>query len=67
VEFFEDDHVELYHLGEDVREDRDLTNHRPEKVAELRQRLLEWRDDVGASLPAENPDYESWPDRAGFD
>ncbi|WP_264556851.1 sulfatase [Halocatena marina] len=67
VEFFEDDHVELYHLGEDVREQRNLADHRSEKVDELRRRLREWRDDVDASLPTENPEYETWTDRAGFD
>ncbi|WP_276256546.1 sulfatase [Halomontanus rarus] len=67
VEFFEDDHVELYHLGEDVREACDLAAHRPNEVADLHDRLREWREDVGAKLPAENPDYEPWPDRAGFD
>jgi arylsulfatase A-like enzyme len=67
VEFFEDDHVELYHLGEDIREERDLAAHRPEKVADLRDRLETWREDVGARLPADNPDYQSWTDRAGFD
>jgi arylsulfatase A-like enzyme len=66
VEFFEDDHVELYHLGEDVREEHDLSDHRQEKVAELRARLEEWRDRVDADYPTENPAFEAWDDRAGF-
>ena len=67
IEFFEDGSVELYHLGEDVSEDRDLSEHRPDVVAELRARLRTWREEVGAELPAENPDYEPWKDRAGRD
>ena len=65
IEFFETDGVELYHLGEDVREEHDLSDHRPEKVRELRDRLHEWQEDVDADFPADNPDYEPWPDRAG--
>ena len=67
IEFFETDGVELYHLGEDVREERDLSEHRPEKVQKLRERLHDWQEKVGARFPAENPDYEPWPDRAGVE
>jgi arylsulfatase A-like enzyme len=65
VEFFEDDHVELYDLAADVREETDLSEHRPDLVADLRGDLADWRDEVGALLPEENPDFEDWPDRAG--
>jgi len=65
VEFFEDDHVELYHLPMDVGEDRDLRDHRSDIARELRERLHDWQDEVDARYPAENPDYEPWPDRAG--
>lgn len=67
IEFFEDDGVELYHLDEDVSEEHDLSEQRPEIVAELRGRLRTWREEVGAELPVENPDYEHWEDRAGRD
>jgi arylsulfatase A-like enzyme len=36
LEYFEDDHVELYHLSEDVGERRDLAAERPEKANQLR-------------------------------
>jgi arylsulfatase A-like enzyme len=65
VEFFEDGHTELYHLGEDLREEHDLRDHRPEKAAELHERLTAWQDDVGARFPESNPEYEPWPERAG--
>jgi arylsulfatase A-like enzyme len=64
VEFFEDDRTELYHLGEDVGEARDLSDHRSEKADELHDRLRAWQADVGARFPEENPDFEAWPDRA---
>jgi arylsulfatase A-like enzyme len=58
IEFFEDDHVELYHLHEDPEEKRDLAATMPERVRELRQRLHTWRGQVGAQLPSPNPDYD---------
>jgi arylsulfatase A-like enzyme len=65
VEFFETDAAELYHLGEDVREARDLSDHRPEKTAALRERLRAWQEAVDARVPEANADFEPWPDRAG--
>ncbi|MEF8851758.1 MAG: sulfatase [Haloarculaceae archaeon] len=67
VEFFETGHVELYDLDRDVREDHDVSDYRPEKADELLATLREWREDVGARLPEENPEYEPWLDRAGPD
>jgi arylsulfatase A-like enzyme len=66
IEFFEDDHAELYHLAEDVREAHDLSEHRPERTAALRERLHEWQDAVGARFPEANPDFEPWDDRSGY-
>jgi len=65
IEFFETDDVALYDLGADVRERNDLSDHRPELVDDLRERLHQWQDEVGAQFPDENPEYERWPDRAG--
>jgi len=58
VEFFEDSHVELYNLKDDVGESKDLATEMPEKARELRKKLAEWRTAVGAQMPAPNPTYE---------
>lgn len=58
VEFFEDNHVELYNLKDDVGETRDLATEMPEKAAELRRILGGWRASVGAQMPTPNPDYD---------
>jgi arylsulfatase A-like enzyme len=55
IEFFEDDKLELYDLGEDVGETTDLAGRMPEKVKELHERLLAWREQVDAKLPRSNP------------
>ena len=58
IEWFEDDRVELYDLAADPGETYDLSAAMPEAVAELRERLREWRQEVGAGMPSPNPDYE---------
>ncbi len=59
VEFFNDMHVELYNLREDIGEQRDLATLQPQKAEELRARLHAWRKDVGAQMPVPNPNYDS--------
>ncbi|MFN4258981.1 MAG: sulfatase [Gemmataceae bacterium] len=57
IEFFEDNHVELYHLKDDLSEKHDLADKMPNKTNELRARLHAWRKAVGAQLPKPNPAY----------
>jgi hypothetical protein len=61
MEFFEDDHVELYNLAEDIGESTDLSGSNPGKAEQLRQMLHEWRRAVGAQMPKPNPDYKPSP------
>ncbi|MGH7136496.1 MAG: sulfatase [Pirellulales bacterium] len=58
VEFYEDDHFELYNLRTDLGETHDLAATEPERAADLRRRLAEWRAEVGAQEPSPNPDYQ---------
>ncbi|MCB1020465.1 MAG: sulfatase [Bryobacterales bacterium] len=58
LEFFEDGHVELYNLAEDVAEEHDRATEMPEKTAELRGLLASWRESVGAKSTPANPDYD---------
>lgn len=55
LEFFEDQHGELYDLKADPGEQQNMATRMPEKVAELRRRLQEWRQSVNAALPRPNP------------
>jgi arylsulfatase A-like enzyme len=63
IEFFEDVHVELYNLADDLGEKTDLAGQMPEKANGLRDRLHAWRASVGAQLPTPNPDYKPETDR----
>lgn len=58
IEFYEDMHVELYNLKDDIGEKNDLAKSMPEKAAELRARLQKWRAETGAQMPTANPDYD---------
>jgi arylsulfatase A-like enzyme len=58
LEYFEDNHVELYNLRDDPGEKLDLAAGQPERVAQLRERLRAWRKDVGAQMPTANPGFQ---------
>ncbi len=57
IEFFEDGHVELYNLAEDIGEKNDLAKKMPERAKELHDKLIAWRKSVNAPMPKPNPDY----------
>jgi arylsulfatase A-like enzyme len=58
IEFYEDGQVELYNLRADLGEQHDLAAEMPEKAAELRRMLREWREEVGAVMPQPNPNWK---------
>jgi arylsulfatase A-like enzyme len=58
VEFFEDGRTELFNLKDDVGEAKDLAASMPEKAAELRKKLADWRTSVDAQVPTPNPDFK---------
>jgi len=58
IEFWEQDEVELYDLANDVGEQNDLSQSNPARVIELREIMQSWRTDIGATLPAANPQWQ---------
>jgi len=58
IEFFEDNHLELYNLHEDISETKNLVKELPGKAAKLSQELRSWRQSVNAKMPTPNPDYD---------
>jgi arylsulfatase A-like enzyme len=69
IEFFEDMHLELYNIADDIGEQQELSRARPEKARQLRDQLHAWRSAVGAQMPTPNPDYDpaaaTFPARRG--
>jgi len=58
LEYFEDDHVELYNLAQDPSEKTNLAEKNPAKAKALRDQLHAWRESVGARLPTPNTKKE---------
>jgi len=61
IEFFEDRHVELYNLADDLSETRDLARERADVVKELQSMLHAWLKQVDAKIPQPNPDWRARP------
>ena len=57
IEWFEDDHVELYDLAEDIGEANDLATRMPQKTEQLRELLQTWRKDTDARMPTPNREW----------
>ncbi len=62
IEVFEDSHVELYNIKDDIGEKNDLAAKRPDKAKQMQKNLQTWRKNVGAQMPELNPNYD--PKRA---
>jgi len=58
IEYFEDGHLELYHITQDISEAQELSDAYPQIKNELFGLLKAWRGHVGAILPLPNPEYE---------
>ena len=59
IEWYEDMRSELYNLKADPGEHHDLAASMPEKAAELRKLLHDWRREVNAQMPSPNPDHHA--------
>ncbi|NQU21038.1 MAG: sulfatase [Candidatus Nealsonbacteria bacterium] len=55
MELFEDGHLELYNLADDIGEQNNLADKMPEKTVEMHKLLVDWREKVGARMPTKNP------------
>ena len=59
IEFYHHDKVELYNLGDDIGEQKDLAARQPKKTAELRAKLRAWQKTMKAKMPVPNPAYKA--------
>jgi arylsulfatase A-like enzyme len=62
IEFFEDNHIELYNLREDISEEKNLAMKEKELAIELKGKLDEWKISVEAKIPKRNPNYYLFED-----
>jgi arylsulfatase A-like enzyme len=54
LEFFEDNHVELYNLKDDIGQKHDLAKSDPERAKAMQAKLAGWRMETGAKMPTPN-------------
>jgi arylsulfatase A len=59
IEYYEDQHVELFNLAEDVGETNNLAAREPERVSQLRARLAAWRTAMDARTNSPNVNYDA--------
>jgi len=57
IHYYEDERRELYHLSEDIGEQRNLAGEFSDKVAELGTRLRAWLTETEANMPIPNPKF----------
>lgn len=68
IEFFEDSHLELYNLADDLGEQKNLALTNPGKAEELFSRMKAWRNEIGAKMPTPHtpePPVQIKPERKG--
>ena len=58
IEFYEDSHLELYKLTEDIGEQTNLLQKEPSLAREMHALLTQWRHTVDARMPSPNPAYQ---------
>lgn len=58
VELYETGTLELYNLNDDLSEVNNLANEMPEKLREMHSLLVNWRKEVNAQMPVQNPAYK---------
>ena len=59
IEFYEDNHIELYNLKDDVGEKNNLADKMPKKAQQLLKMLHEWKQSVNAQMPQPNSAYKA--------
>ncbi len=59
-EYFEDGGLELYNLRDDMGENHNLAQSNSSKANELHQKLIQWREKIGAPVPRDpNPRFDA--------
>lgn len=58
IEVYESGKLELYNLTEDIGEQNDLAEQKPELVAKLKTMLHDWRKETGSKMATPNPGYD---------
>ena len=58
LEYFENGTVQLFNLKNDIGEQNDLSGIEIKKTRELKEKLHQWREEIGAQMMQPNPKYD---------
>ncbi len=58
IYYWEDNHVELYNLADDIGEENDLSTVHSKLAANLKDQMFNWLESVGAKYPTADPEYD---------
>lgn len=58
IKLYDSDEIKLFDLENDIGEQRDLSEEKPEKTAQLHKRLNDYLKSVNAARPTPNPDFD---------
>ena len=58
LEYFENGTLQLFNLKNDIGEQNDLSKIEIKKTKELKEKLHQWREKIGAQMMMSNPDYD---------
>lgn len=59
IEFLGENRWELYNIRDDVSEQHNLVNEKPQLAEQLRKKLRRWQSETGAKFPSINPNYDA--------
>lgn len=57
IEFFEDNHLELYDIENDISEKNNIAKNHPDLTEKIYSKLKNWRESVHAKIPKPNPEW----------
>jgi arylsulfatase A-like enzyme len=66
IEFYEDSHLELYNLSNDIGEKQNLAARYPDRARAMHAKLAVWRKSVHAQMPVPNPNYDPAREGEGY-
>jgi arylsulfatase A len=59
IEHLDNGRLELFDLQSDISENHDLAAEQPEKVKQLHDKLVAWRQSIQAPMPRPNKDFDA--------
>ncbi len=56
--YYEDEHAELYQLSSNLSEEHDVAESHPDRVEQMKEKLMDYLQETGADFPEMDPEYD---------